>query len=312
MTTQESSTDYKLELDKKMYNMSQMDTYISVPIIYALNGLQIIIYNALVWISNKWTEFCQSEFVQKMGLNVLWAWSGFCLKVEGWGQQMYDGDYTVKVYVDSYYFICELIERLFERRLREPEADNWINVCTTKCNNSNDEIIYFETYKTLKNPGPDEIKQSFEEASASIYSSDNQENKNCRDTIIVMKTDDAYTVRLCKLGNDAEMTDNYTINSSSMVDMVASSYGLMSVTYSNPKMTEQIMLDIPKEMYLVGNQLFSPAFVYRALAYQNKRFVFDLNYTIHLIDNNINQFQLNSREYLTIDEADGLVSQIQQ
>ena len=310
MTTQESSTDYKLELDKKMYNMSQMDTYISVPIIYALNGLQIIIYNALVWISNKWTEFCQSEFVQKMGLNVLWAWSGFCLKVEAWGQKMYHENYVIQVYVDSYYFICELVERLFERRLREPEPDNWINVCTTKYNNSNDEITYFETYQIMKNPNADEIKHSFDQASDSISPSDmmdNQENKNCRDTIIVMKTVDAYTVRLCKLGNDAETTN--TIN---RLDMVASSYGLMSVAYSNPKMTEQIMLEIPKEMYLVGNQLFSPAFVYRALAYQNKRFVFDLNYKIHLIDNNINQFQLSSREYLIIDEADGLVSQIQQ
>jgi len=319
--TSSTSTDmsgYK-DFEKVIHNMSNTYTYVSIPVIYAFNGLHYFIYNAFVWITNLWTTFCniwttickiwtafcENAFVQKIALNLLWLWSGTCLKVEQWLQQLYDSDYVVRVYADYIYNVYEQVVRLFERRLREPEADSWINVCTTKYNANNNDTIYFETYKILQNLGQDELKQSFVDAFTGVSPFDANENQSCRDTIIVMKTGDAYTVRLCKLGN------NVGDNDAPKLDIVESSYGLLSVTYSNPKMSEQIMLNIPKEMYLVGNQLFSPAFVYRLLAYQNKRFEFDLNYTIHLIDNNINQFQLNSREYLIVDEDDGLVSQIQ-
>ena len=300
------STDtsaYK-DVENVIHNMS--NTYVSIPLIYAFNILHYIIYNALVWTANLWTAFCENEFVQKIALNMLWLWSGTCLKVEQWFQELYDENYSIRLYADHIYNVYEQVVRLFERRLREPECDSWINVCTTKYNAGNNDTTYVETYQILKNLGQDELKQSFVDAFTGVSPFDSNENQSCRDTIIVMKTDNAYTVRLCKLGNDVGGNDN-TPN----LDIVESSYGLLSATYSNPKMSEQIMLNIPKEMYLVGNQLFSPAFVYRLLAYQNKQFEFDLNYTIHLIDNNINQFQLNSREYLTVGEDDGLVSPIQ-
>lgn len=324
ISTFTNTSAYK-DFENVIHNMSNTYTYVSIPVIYAFNGLHYVIVNALVWTANLWTTFCkiwttickiwtafcENEFVQKIALNMLWLWSGTCLKVEQWFRQLYDENYSIRLYADHIYNVYEQLVRLFERRLREPECDSWINVCTTKYNAGNNDTTYFETYRILKTLCQDELKQSFVDAFTGVSPFDTNENQSCRDTIIVMKMADAYTVRLCKLGNNVGGNDGVGNNNIPNLDIVESSYGLLSVTYSNPKMSEQIMLNIPKEMYLVGNQLFSPAFVYRLLAYQNKRFEFDLNYTIHLIDNNINQFQLNSREYLTVGEDDGLVSQIQ-
>lgn len=294
------------DFENMMTDISSLYKYISIPVIKLWN----FIYKCVIWISNKWIEFCQSEFAQKLALNALWFWSGFCINVEQCCQQMYDANCIVKSWVDGYIYMHEQlvhIIQLFERRKREPEADHWISVCTSKTNAVDSKTIYFETYEILKNPHTEELKQSLTNAFTSICPIElDSVGLSYRDTIVIMKTLDIYRVQLCQ--NNSQ---NNSQNNNTNVDLEASSYSLLSVVYSHSQMSQQITLDIPNEMYLVGNQLLSPAFVYRALAYQNKPFVYDMNYIIHLIDNNVNQFQLTSREYLTIGENEGVVSQLQ-
>jgi hypothetical protein len=53
-------------------------------------------------------------------------------------------------------------------------------------------------------------------------------------------------------------------------------------------MENSIELKLHKKWFNIGNQLFTPSFVLRALEYQSEPYVFDDDYKIILIDSNIN------------------------
>ena len=77
----------------------------------------------------------------------------------------------------------------------------------------------------------------------------------------------------------------------------------ITVQYTHETMSEKhISLDIPENMYMVNNELFSPSFVLRCLQYQRENYYFDMNYTLHLIDNHINMFTLKSNQYIQLEE----------
>ena len=84
---------------------------------------------------------------------------------------------------------------------------------------------------------------------------------------------------------------------------------LLYVEYNHPKMNGvTIEFVIPKSLLLVGNELFSAAFIYRWLNYFNESwFVFDDNYTLNIMDDDIHQYVLHYGEYIVIDKNDIMV-----
>jgi len=73
-----------------------------------------------------------------------------------------------------------------------------------------------------------------------------------------------------------------------------------------------VSLDIPEEMMQVGNELFTPAFVYRLLDHSstNFSFLFDLNYRLILVDEHLNSTTLDSEKYVILDKNTYLIQQI--
>ena len=81
-----------------------------------------------------------------------------------------------------------------------------------------------------------------------------------------------------------------------------SSFEFLFVEYYHPNMKETIELTIPDGLYLVKNELFTPAHIHRILYYTDRYFVFDLHYEIRFMDQNMEQHVLKSDEYLVITE----------
>ena len=81
-----------------------------------------------------------------------------------------------------------------------------------------------------------------------------------------------------------------------------SSFEFLFVEYYHPHMKETIELTIPDGLYLVKNELFTPAHIHRILYYTDRYFVFDLHYEIRFMDQNMEQHVLKSNEYLVITE----------
>ena len=68
-----------------------------------------------------------------------------------------------------------------------------------------------------------------------------------------------------------------------------SSFEFLFVEYYHPHMKETIELTIPDGLYLVKNELFTPAHIHRILYYTDRYFVFDLHYEIRFMDQNMEQ-----------------------
>jgi hypothetical protein len=76
------------------------------------------------------------------------------------------------------------------------------------------------------------------------------------------------------------------------------------VEYKHPDMARPVSIAIPSSYFYVGNELLSMAFVRRMLEYTSlfTTFVFDENYTVNIIDQTINQYQLTSRNYIVLEK----------
>lgn len=84
---------------------------------------------------------------------------------------------------------------------------------------------------------------------------------------------------------------------------VVSKVKFLDIQYHHPDMSEPLILELSREYYYSGNQLFSDAFVYRMLLYQPFPFVFDERYTVELMDNELETMTLKSTEYLILDKT---------
>lgn len=273
--------------------MNAFDKYITTPL-FAL-------YNITCKISY---AFAESEFAQKMGLSLLWMYSSLCVKMDQLGIYLYNNVGFVHIMVDEVEWLNEQIAILRFKGKREPTSENWISICVTNIvsddkfmigkytDTNNKNTRYFETYQILNNLSISELQQSFTNTFVEPSSILDPNIDNTSNVIIIMKMNDRYRISICN--------PRFSENPIDQQPYDLSNYGLLSATYSHPKMTEPIVLQIPREMFVVGNHLFSSTFVYRQLTYQGAEFIFDVDYTINLIDNNVNQLALTSNQYLLI------------
>lgn len=85
--------------------------------------------------------------------------------------------------------------------------------------------------------------------------------------------------------------------------LVVSKVKFFDIQYHHPDMREPLILELSREYYYAGNQLFSDAFVYRMLLYQPFPFVFDERYTLEIMDNDLETMTLKSNEYLVLEAS---------
>ena len=89
--------------------------------------------------------------------------------------------------------------------------------------------------------------------------------------------------------------------------LIPSDVRFLCIQYLHPQMKgSPIELTIPPGMMMVGNQLLTPAFVLRLLEHTvgtHYGFMFDLNYTLSIMDSQIRMFNLSSTEFVVLDET---------
>jgi len=86
----------------------------------------------------------------------------------------------------------------------------------------------------------------------------------------------------------------------SLFPAIPSSIHFLTITYKHPEMEESIDITLNYGWFMEGNEILGPSFVYRQLMYQSKTFVFDNRYEIHILDDNIQMFQIGYDEYIEI------------
>ena len=254
------------------------------------------------------TYIQESERFQNIVLNTIWTYSAVCVISWQYAKHMYINNEIIRVPTDYILWVQEKIGILVSRRKLEPISDEWISTCTI-LDVSTTKPYFVETYEItndlivsdIQNPDNSVINR-FRDMITRL--SENN-NKDTMDTVIIWKNKDVYNIRVSRNLMRSNIDSWVPINpvesdACETIHTKETGARLLSVEYTHPRMKESITLDIPRKMMIIGNQLLSPAFVRRCLEYQELPYEFDSEYVIRILDGEINQLILTSRQYLQI------------
>lgn len=123
-----------------------------------------------------------------------------------------------------------------------------------------------------------------------VYELVNVTSCDDKNDLFILKIDDIYIFRILNenyktpedLQNSAQNTKKY----------------LCTVEYTHPDMDETISINIREGMYRNNNEILSSTFVLWYLEHQPLKYIFDDNYTLKIMDDDINYFELKSTQYI--------------
>jgi len=218
--------------------------------------------------------------------------------VEVNAKYLYDTYPFIRKNTDKVCYAIDYCNAHFTGYRIEPLCDSWISLTTLdKSNNElfvGDKYVCGEQYYFFKSDTTlsinDIYKQGIEhvnEIAKSRYSS------ATRETMITMKVLDKY---LC---SSLFNTENHTTPAYTLSSTKGKNY-FLSIEYTHPRMSSGIVMDMPTNVYNANSDILTPAFIKRYLEYQSLPYVFDMRYTLKMLDTNINMFNMKSNQYIKI------------
>ena len=168
----------------------------------------------------------------------------------------------------------------------EPFGNQWINTTILLDDHTHDRAIsYIETYDSI-----DTDNEIIENVN---YICDNMIylGSNILEYLVIVKSDDQYYYYVKK--PTVELETNATSKAS-----------FLCISYNHQNMKRPIFIELNKNEMIVNNEILSATFIKRYLEYQQEKYVFDMNYTLKIIDNNVNEIVLISNQYIVLNEKD--------
>lgn len=214
----------------------------------------------------------------------------FVNTVNNYYNEVYSQNHSVRLiawYVKYCYYS-------FTSQYLEPEKSIWMSKSWLIKNNESYKFV--EKYKT----NFDDVFVCLFRTSISLYDMINTYfkmfcNNDVNDTaIFILKTlnednDECYFI--CK--NDKPIPN---------ISFKRSAAKFLTIEYIHPEMKSSIELTLEYSWFYVGNELFTPTFILRALKYQSQPFFFDMNYRISIMDNDINIVEFGSNKHIVLTE----------
>jgi len=219
---------------------------------------------------------------EKIGIKVFFLVSKKYSELKYGALNVYEKNPSMKLAVDTIYKVSVEIYKKVNGVKSEPFSPLWISVFTLTPNLNNN-----EEYTVVENSVNEVLLKKFK----SVIEENTSENVNV-DKLYTFKTP-AYI--LCNVTNKFEKEDSKYIVEKSDVKF-------LSIEYSNPDMKETISITLNKDVFQIGNEILSKAFVLRYLQYQTQYYVYANDYTITVIDDKVNQITLNSKQYILLDK----------
>lgn len=115
--------------------------------------------------------------------------------------------------------------------------------------------------------------------------------------LTIVRNNDMYCVRVS--ADDSFITDIDRLITISMCPI-----RFIVIEYIHPRMTSPITIELPMGIYIVGNNILSSVFVLRWLVgnIAKNSYIFDMDYKLRIMDNNIKYVELNSNQYCVFTE----------
>ena len=211
-------------------------------------------------------------FIENVVFGLFFLYGKASTHIQDFAKWQYTYNPVVQVLVEFYRAIA------YKHRRIENSADFWVTSFHLKSITGKYELVEF-SYDILVDCSS--IFEFFKIAHGCV----SQEFS----PLVVMKTDNSYFFRVT--------------NPDLETDVERSEIRFLTVEYRHPTLIGSIFLNIPKNWFMVGNELFSSAFVLRALELQAETFVFDLEYTLLIVDQDIVSSILKSSDYVRIEKT---------
>ena len=222
------------------------------------------------------------------------------IRVTKTGNYLYNNFDIVKNTVDTSSYNLDKLTANYNNYRIEPFDNNWVCISILLNNDENlftgNKQIYLENYQHIKSHTTPDVSKIeyynnclsyFGKMATSIAKSDN----NVIETMVTMKLDDGITNNSFNKTTDEPKYSNIRSNAT-----------FLTVEYTHPKMQNRIIMELEKELYFINNVILSPLFIKRYLEYQPEEFIFDENYTINLMDNNVNMITLTNSQSILLSE----------
>ena len=222
------------------------------------------------------------------------------IRVTKVGNYLYNNFDVVKNTVDTSSYNYERIKAMYNSHRIEPFTKNWVCISVLLKNNENlftgNKEIYLENYQHIKPHSTPDVSKTeyynnclcyFGKMATSIAKSDN----NVIETMITMKLDDGTTNHSFNKTNEETTYSN-----------IHSKVSFLTIEYTHPKMENRLIMNLEDDLYFTNNVILSALFIKRYLEYQPEEFIFDENYTINLMDNNVNMVTLTYSQSIMLSE----------
>lgn len=226
-----------------------------------------------------------------IGLNLLKLFNNIKITLSKQCNYLYNNVDFVKANVDSImrFYYDNIKTKLVKHRL-EPFDNTWTGLFYIK-NGVYEENGYVLTdYDNLDDPS--EMSQLACDFYGSYKFAKNTLSEEIPEYLVLLKSPHFWLSRIC-----SDNVKDYDIS------ITTTPKYFLSVEYSHPCMEHKINIEIDPLLYLDQNELFSSIFVLRCLEYQPLPYVFDSEYKLHIMDNEIKIFELESNEYIKLNKS---------
>lgn len=218
------------------------------------------------------------------------------------GYYLYNNYPEVKRCVDIGLYSIRYINSKMNNSKIEPLNDNWVRTSFLLKNNetffTGNKYIYMDNYEYLNTDvnedySPKEMIQQSFDYFHNIVKAMCQTNINLIQTMTTMNKNKNYAMSISY--------DKETNPPNFKAPFREACNPFISIEYVDSSKDTKIVLE-PENCWFVGNSMLSPIHVRQLLEYQELPFQFDLDYTLNIIDNDMNMYTMNKDQYIYINE----------
>jgi len=231
-----------------------------------------------------------SYWLFHIGLNLLKFFNIVKITVFNNCNYLYNNVDFVKTNVDSIMrFFYDIKKKIVKHRV-ELFDDTWTGLTYIKNGVYEENNYVIPEYNSLNNPS--EMSQLTSNFNGSYNFAKHTLSKEIPEYLVLLKSPHFWLSRICN-----DKINDYDIS------LITTPKYFLSIEYSHPCMENKINIEIDPLFYLDQNELFSSIFVLRCLEYQPLPYVFDSDYKLHIMDNEIKMFDLTSDEYIKLNKS---------
>jgi len=207
------------------------------------------------------------------------------------GNYLYNNFDVIKNTVDTTSYNLDRVKSIYNEHRIEPFDNNWVCISILLNNDqtlfADNKHIYLENYQNINPYTTSDVSKDyyynncisyFGKMATSIAKCDD----NVVETMVTMKLDDGVFNKSFNKNTENTTYSNTRVKSQ-----------FLTIEYTHPKMKDRIIIELDKDIYFTDNIILSSLFIKRYLEYQPEEFIFDEDYTVNLMDNNVNMITLS-------------------